>query len=727
MQALIRVGVFLPMIAAFLLVFIKPDLSQGVEAGKPMTTSERIKAARLKIPVDPRDIVGSVKEIINKQFTGTPNEARVERVQKDNIGLTHIRMKQYYRGIPIDGSDIIVHVNKNNTLYDIDGSMIQDFSANISHRLDGNRAAEVALQDAQNSKCLDGQCQQWRKATAYDGFKSGDLTSCATPELIIAGNRLVYEAKIRERTDDEADWIYWIDASTGEVLEKYNLINHLSYPPSNQGYDTLVKGIKMADEIQPGTDSVVTITGWRDTGSTTRKNYYLYSKGIPDSIGPWGIYNCHYLSSWSDSLTDSLIRWEQKSMSDWGTNDRYAISLAKDMALTQKWITDSLGMNSYDDAGRLLISRIHTKSSNAPGFIPLDTTILWKDSSAGTPNHNWGSLDELAHEVGHAITFFSSHLSEGTGKEQAALNESFSDIMGTSVEFIYQPDSSQKYPGALRGTADWLIGEDNFIGTGKLALRDMRYPQRQKQNRDTLSSLEYATYYDGTFFWDDSTGQPYPLLAYLYYKQSGVQSFAFYLLAEGNPDSIRHNDGNLYSVFNGIGRAAAAQVALRANIYHLNKYSSYLDSKIAWLKTAQELVDAGKISNNSVAVVESAWVSVGVKPELRVHYQDQTRMQIGGNKGDLKVHNYYSNSSLSGLKFKSTLSGTAKGISCTAGANYFYSSGGYDSLANTFLDSQDSLSKVKALVFRGPDGKADLCVDTLGNIKVRKRVRYPSF
>ena len=69
-----------------------------------------------------------------------------------------------------------------------------------------------------------------------------------------------------------------------------------------------------------------------------------------------------------------------------------------------------------------------------------------------------GSLDIVAHELTHGVTSSSSNLLRLN--EPGALNEAFSDMMGTSVEFFFQ------VPGAGIGQADYLIGEDSFRTPG---------------------------------------------------------------------------------------------------------------------------------------------------------------------------------------------------------------------------------------------------------------------
>src|SRR6185436_3394774 len=80
-------------------------------------------------------------------------------------------------------------------------------------------------------------------------------------------------------------------------------------------------------------------------------------------------------------------------------------------------------------------------------------------------NFTSGSLDIVAHELTHGVTEFTSNLIYQN--ESGALNEAFSDIIGTSAEFFFQPAGS----GSLR--ADYLLGEDVVTPGG---IRSMENP-----------------------------------------------------------------------------------------------------------------------------------------------------------------------------------------------------------------------------------------------------------
>ena len=86
------------------------------------------------------------------------------------------------------------------------------------------------------------------------------------------------------------------------------------------------------------------------------------------------------------------------------------------------------------------------------------------------------TLDVVAHEFGHAWTENTSALVYRD--EAGALNESFSDIVGATVELKTQASDEASYPNAAAGKGDWLIGEDilRVAGATSKSLRDMRNP-----------------------------------------------------------------------------------------------------------------------------------------------------------------------------------------------------------------------------------------------------------
>ena len=115
-----------------------------------------------------------------------------------------------------------------------------------------------------------------------------------------------------------------------------------------------------------------------------------------------------------------------------------------------------------------------------------------------------GALDIVAHEVTHGLTDRSSQLIYEN--ESGALNEAFSDIIGTSTEFFYQT------PGSGPRQADYLIGEDVVRPGG---IRSLSNPQ----------SFGDPDHYSRRFLGPDDNGGVH--------INSTIVSHAFYLAIEG--------------------------------------------------------------------------------------------------------------------------------------------------------------------------------------------------
>ena len=115
----------------------------------------------------------------------------------------------------------------------------------------------------------------------------------------------------------------------------------------------------------------------------------------------------------------------------------------------------SMGRNSIDNAGYALNLYVHYSTNYLNAFWD-GTRMTFGDGSSGyTP---LTSLDITGHEISHGLDEKTANLT--FQDESGALNESFSDIFGTAVEWY--ADST---------VGNWLIGED--IGS---AFRSMSNP-----------------------------------------------------------------------------------------------------------------------------------------------------------------------------------------------------------------------------------------------------------
>jgi bacillolysin len=182
-----------------------------------------------------------------------------------------------------------------------------------------------------------------------------------------------------------------------------------------------------------------------------------------------------------------------------------------------------------------------------------------------------GALDIVAHELTHGVTDYSSRLIyQG---EPGALNEAFSDIMATSVEFYLQP-----------GKADYLAGEDAFTPGG---LRSLQNPMAFGDPD------HYSIRYTGSA---DNGGV---------HSNSGIANHAFYLAIEGG----RHRLGATVQGVGAANREQVEQAFYRGFTSFLAPSATFSQARAATIRAARELFGAGSPAETGIA---QAWAAVGV-------------------------------------------------------------------------------------------------------------------
>jgi thermolysin len=194
-----------------------------------------------------------------------------------------------------------------------------------------------------------------------------------------------------------------------------------------------------------------------------------------------------------------------------------------------------------------------------------------------------GSLDVVAHELTHGVTESSSGLIYQN--ESGALNEAFSDIMGTAAEFFYQT------AGAGIGQADFLIGEDSVRAPGASGLVGIR----SMINPIAFGHPDhYSVRFTGT---GDNGGV---------HINSGIVNHAFYLAVAGGTNRVSR------LTVTGVGIANMEQmekVFYRAFTFLMPANSTFVTARAATIQAARDLYPTNAAVVNAVT---QAWTAVGV-------------------------------------------------------------------------------------------------------------------
>ncbi|MDD4053056.1 MAG: M4 family metallopeptidase, partial [candidate division Zixibacteria bacterium] len=461
-------------------------------------------------------------------------ELTVSRVSQDDLGMTHVRLRQIYRDIPVIGAELIVHFTPAGELKTVNGAYHPDINLDVTPSVDAAHASEAADIDLRSF------------------FGAG---TPQTPELVV----FPWEGKyfLAWRTFLISDtpmgrWEYFIDAKTGQVIYKANRIMNANDIGTGYGVmgtardhiDTDYNGslYQMIDKTRRAANNPHGHNGQMPSGNDIRTN--ITTTSLPGTLA-----------------TDADNVWDVTATQRPAVDGQVYTGLVYDWWLTQ------FNRNGYNGSGASMLTVVnYSAEGDNNAYWDGSRIVIWSWSSG------WRSLagcpDVIAHEWGHAVTENCSNLIYE--KEPGALNESFSDMMGAAFEWAY-PDYD---------TPDWAMGENG---------RTTGVPFRSMSEPHTYSDPDYYGTTDP--YWVDVVGcSPSYYNDYCgVHTNSGVGNKWFFLLSDG---------GTHHSVtVTGIGPADAIKIAYRANAEYWTSSTDYHEAALATISAANDLDPTGAWAN----------------------------------------------------------------------------------------------------------------------------------
>ena len=223
---------------------------------------------------------------------------------------------------------------------------------------------------------------------------------------------------------------------------------------------------------------------------------------------------------------------------------------------------------SVDGLGPLISVRNHYGYRYNNAF--WDGSQVTLGDGDGTTFRSFATLDIIGHEWVHGLTQYTAGLYYSY--ESGALNEAFSDILGSMAERYWYGESANT----------WKIGEGSYTpGIAGDALRYMNTPWAGGQ------PWNYPGRYTGS---GDNGGV---------HINSGIANYAFYILAKG---------GCGYNCVGAIGADAATQIFYRALRYYMIPNDGFYWARYCTLWAAGDLYGYGSYQYSQVW---AAWNAVG--------------------------------------------------------------------------------------------------------------------
>ncbi|MGI4833008.1 MAG: M4 family metallopeptidase [Janthinobacterium lividum] len=503
-------------------------------------------------------------QVLRQQLpVGQHDELRAARFEADQLGFTHQRFEQYYKGVRVEHASYTVHARQNQVQ-----SISGDFEAvDEQIAVQPTLTAPEALGRALAS--IGAQRYMWQEpgmetflqqqtGRADASYRpTGELVLVRdnrqhldnTGPLVLAWKFNIYAAAPLSRA------YYYVHAQTGEVVLRDNIIKHATGGTAT--FATAYSGTRsLADETTTGGYHLKEYTRGNGIETYNLKTGTNYATAVDfvDADNNWTA--AEYNNAAYDNVAGDAHFGAQSTYDYWKAVH---------------------GRNSYDNAGAKIKSYVHYSKSYENAYWD-GTEMTYGDGA--TTFKPLTALDVCGHEIGHAVCENTANLTYSN--ESGAMNEGFSDCWGASVE-KYTVDKL-----GLTGKSTWDIGEEIMKAGG--ALRSMSNPNLYGQ----------PAYYKGKY-WATGTADNGGV-----HTNSGVLNYWYYLVAVGKSGS--NEAGNSFSVA-GLGLSDAAKILFRTESVYLTASATYANARTYSIQAATDLFGA---ASTQAQAVTNAWYAVGI-------------------------------------------------------------------------------------------------------------------
>jgi Zn-dependent metalloprotease len=508
-------------VSAFAKIYLGVDASKLVSgADKVIVDDKRQTFSFVHFGTQPAsgDHNALLKQILK---TETETSFQLYSTETDKLGWTNYRYYQLYKNVRVEGAVYYVHV-KDGRIISVNGEYYAGITANVNSTIPESSAVVTAKADLKSTKLAEEKYLD-------------------QPLLVLFRDQqnkyhLCWKVDAWSLTP-MSRYYFFVDANTGKIIGKNSRIC------DNDSQGTAVTAYN-------GTQTIT-------TDSTSPTNFRLFESGrniFTHAPGPVDITD-------NDNFWNNTINY-----------DNFATDAHWGVEKTHDYYLDSLGRLGQDGLG--LQCNVQAHDGMYVNAYWTGTNLAFGDGDA-SQYYPLTSMEIVAHEYTHGVTQYTAGLVYAG--ESGALNESFSDVFGSTMRFVYSPPSVRT----------WFIGDQIVIPSmGGTPFRDMSNP----------NAFQCADTYGG-LWWNNGD---------IVHYDSGVQNYWYYLLVTGG--SGTNDIGNTFNV-SGIGLSDAIQIAYRNLAVYLTPNATFADAANFGIQSAEDLY--GACSNQEIQTA-NAWYAVGV-------------------------------------------------------------------------------------------------------------------
>lgn len=318
---------------------------------------------------------------------------------RDGMNKTHYKMAYKVSGIPVYGSEVILHTNSNNEVYAMNSSE-QVAVENIDYSSLYVLSSHDAIKKAEASLDFELATDTYTQIPQVDQFIYAYGGSFYPVYLVTLEFLSPYPAYMK----------IFVNAEDGSIVDAYNGLADADGPTVGSGL---------------GTDgNEKTINTYLYEGQ-----YYLYddTKAMTGQIATYDINHGGEASLPGNYAVDADNNFNSESQ-------KAAVDAHFFAGVTYDYFLSRHNRDSFDNKGTSIKSTVHFGNNYNNAFWS-GSQMVYGDGDGQQFSPLSGALDVVAHELAHAVTQHSANLEYRN--QSGALNESYSDVFGSAAEYMH--------------------------------------------------------------------------------------------------------------------------------------------------------------------------------------------------------------------------------------------------------------------------------------------------
>jgi Zn-dependent metalloprotease len=361
-----------------------PSLVAAANLADPLSRSPTKRAIA-------RSVLSAQRELL--RLADPDLELTVEAETVDTLGITRVRYRQTYLGLPVFAQELSVYVEP-------DGR---------ATRLSGRWRPTPQLRTIAPTLSMD----EARQAATVAALR--DLHIRTTELVVLAAddtNDMALAWHVEGYADVTRGWHFFFDAHSGALLRRYSAVQRAAVPASGQDLD----------------NATVSFTAWSEGGTfyaiDVTKPGNAAGGTINDKVGNIFIFDC----KGATALSSCMVASSSSTTAGWAPA---AVSAMSEMYRVTDYYLGTHGRKAIDD-NNAAIRAVVNFGGEAENAFWSSASSLMVFGIGGSTLRNLARLDIAAHEMTHGVTDATAGLVyQG---QSGALNESMSDFFAMMIK-----------------------------------------------------------------------------------------------------------------------------------------------------------------------------------------------------------------------------------------------------------------------------------------------------